>query len=540
MRNRSTQIACALLLGLLARPAVAQSSVRASIATTDRKLRPIPLPSTENDRPAPLKPLSDASALDPSKARVRMLPSPAATGHSIRRASGENLLVPMASDPKPQGVELSRDDNDRVTLVANGAELKSILRMIADHHELNLVVGPEVGGPVTVSIRDARLDEILDAILGVAGFTWHQADNLLYVTGGSAAGMDPRVQGRTVRVYRLDYVTAADIEPIVTSLLSPAGSSFITESESADQMKTHETLVVEDVPRAQRRIADAIAQLNVPPPQVLIEAHVLQIALGEDQRHGIDLRSLVRLHDTRVRLSGNNFTEDNETGPYLAVNLAGTDMDGVLQVIRENTNSRTLASPKLSVINRQEGRIQIGQRLPYSVSTTTQTTTIESVEFLEVGIVLSVKPVITRDGNVLMEVMPKVSGGKITANGFPEEETTEVTTTILMPDGGGVVIGGLIREDNIHNHAMIPGLGQIPYIGRLFQRRSDECRRNELVVALVAHVMPDYLGPRLHEAEELQQTLPPYAAESVRHAMVPQVPTTVDSTGVGRPDLDSP
>ncbi len=172
-------------------------------------------------------------------------------------------------------------------------------------------------------------------------------------------------------------------------------------------------------------------------------------------------------------------------------------------------------------MNHQEAKIQIGQRLPYSVATTTQTTTVQSVEFLEVGIVLTVQPVITADGNVLMTVLPKVSGGKITQNGFPEEETTEVQTTILMPDGGGVIIGGLIREENVHARSIVPYIGRIPVLGRLFRRQADEMRRNELIVALVTHVMPDAYGPRCHELMELEEALPDYAARELLNNQMP-------------------
>lgn len=72
------------------------------------------------------------------------------------------------------------------------------------------------------------------------------------------------------------------------------------------------------------------------------------------------------------------------------------------------------------------------------------------------------RPVITEDGNVLMHVFPKVSGGKITQNGCPEEETTEVQTTIMLPDGGGIVIGGLIREDEVQSTAIVPCLTRCP------------------------------------------------------------------------------
>lgn len=423
-------------------------------------------------------------------------------------------LIPLATMPIPDNVLLSTAvgsdiDDQRVNLIATAAPLASVLRLIAEHHELNLVVAPDVAGPVTVQIRNAHLDEVLDAITGVAGFHWHRVGNLLYVTGASM-GLDPRVQGKVVIVYPVDYVTAEDARVAVEGLLSPLGSVVINQSAPADQQKTREVLIVDDVASAQVRIAAVIAQLNVPPKQVLIEAHILQISLNEEERHGINLDSILRMGPGRLSISGLGFAEDS--GPGLVAQFDGTDIDGLLECIREHTDSRTLASPKVSVLNHQEARIQIGQRLPYTVATTTQVTTVESVEFLEVGVVLTVTPIITDDGQVMMTVAPKVSGGVITPAGFPEEDTTEVSTTVLMPDGGGVVIGGLIREETLQSLNVVPGLHRIPLLGRLFTRKSEEVRHNELVVALVTRVMdPTACPPRMREELDLHRALPEHA-----------------------------
>lgn len=440
----------------------------------------------------------------------------------IRLVAEESVLVPLAVEPLAPNIDIAGEQG-LVTLEATGAELKSVLRMIADHHGLNLVIGPEVNGPVTVSIRGARLEEVLDAILGVAGFAWNRVDNLLYVTAASASGMDPRVQGRNLQVYPLDYVAATDVEPVVNGLLSPVGNAYVNEANSADQLRTREVLIVEDTMAAHSRIAQYIAQIDIAPRQVLVEAHVLQVALTDEERHGINLRGLARLEGSQITLEGSGFADGSSGEPLLTLRVDGRDMNSLIELIRRHSDSRTLASPKISVVNHQEAKIQIGQRLPYSVATTTQTTTVESVEFLEVGIVLTVRPIITADGNVLMSVLPKVSGGKITQNGFPEEETTEVQTTILMQDGGGVIIGGLIREEDVQARAIVPYFGRIPVLGHLFRRRSSDSRRNELIVALVTHVMPDPYGPRHHERRELDQTLPEYAASELHQGQQPLI-----------------
>lgn len=440
------------------------------------------------------------------------------------QAADESEMLPLARPSPLPGVELRHKPDDSVSLMATEADLVGVLRMIAEHHELNLIVAPGVSGPVTVQIREARLEEVLDAILGVAGFTWHREGSLLYVTAGSTPSINPQVQGRVVQVYPLNYVAAKDVEAVATGLLSPIGSAYISESSQDDQLRTRERLIVEDTRAVQQRIAQCIAQIDVMPRQVLVEAHVLQVSLNNDDRHGVNWRGLARLSNSEIELEGAGFandTSDSSGSPSLALRFRGSDMTSLIEWIEQNTNSRTLASPKLSVVNHQEAKIQIGQRLPFSVATTTENTTVQSVQFLEVGVVLTVEPTITDDGHVLMRVLPKVSGGKIAANGFPEEETTEVQTTILMPDGGGVVIGGLIREEEIHFEATVPLFGRVPLVGRLFRRQTNEMRRNEVVVALVTHILSDCQAcVRDQECMQLQRIMPEHVFSTHDEPMI--------------------
>ena len=83
-----------------------------------------------------------------------------------------------------------------------------------------------------------------------------------------------------------------------------------------------------------------------------------------------------------------------------------------------------------------------------------------------------------------------------------------------------MIIGGLIREENVDSMSMVPGLGRIPIVGNLFKRRASECRRNELIVVLVTHIMPHVHGPRVHEMQELEKALPPYAAREFSETML--------------------
>jgi hypothetical protein len=160
-------------------------------------------------------------------------------------------------------------------------------------------------------------------------------------------------------------------------------------------------------------------------------------------------------------------------------------------LIQTTTDSKTLGSPKLLVLNEQEARLQVGDQLGFKVTTTTETSTLESVQFLDVGVVLSLRPRITRDGHVLLNVKPEVSQGEVNPEtGLPEESTTELETDVMLEDGQGMVIGGLIKETDSVTQSKVPYLGDIKGLGWFFRKSEVTKERVEIIVALVPRIQP--------------------------------------------------
>jgi type II secretory pathway component GspD/PulD (secretin) len=164
-------------------------------------------------------------------------------------------------------------------------------------------------------------------------------------------------------------------------------------------------------------------------------------------------------------------------------------LSAIIELLKTTTDAKTLASPNIHAVSGQESYIQIGDQLGYRVTTTTQTSSLESVQMLDVGIVLRVTPRITRDGRVLMRIRPEVSTGQV-VDGLPNKKTTEVETDVLLSSGQGMVIGGLIQEVDNNVQSKIPLLGEIPYVGVLFSRRQVTKSRQEIIVTLQPHVLP--------------------------------------------------
>ncbi|HET6881119.1 MAG TPA: type II and III secretion system protein, partial [Pirellulales bacterium] len=120
-----------------------------------------------------------------------------------------------------------------------------------------------------------------------------------------------------------------------------------------------------------------------------------------------------------------------------------------------------------------------------------QTSTLQSINFLNVGVILNVTPRISHDDQILMRIKPEVSDGSVDqTSGLPSSNTTTVETDVLLPNGRGIVIGGLIQESDTQNISKIPGLGDIWLLGRLFQRRNIVKERAEVVIFLVPRIVP--------------------------------------------------
>ena len=163
-------------------------------------------------------------------------------------------------------------------------------------------------------------------------------------------------------------------------------------------------------------------------------------------------------------------------------------MSFVISALREYGQLNTLASPKVLVVDGQEAKIIIGSKLGFRTTTTTQTVTVENVQFLEVGTLLLITPSISADGYVLMNLRPKVSDGRIEA-GLPSETTTEAITSVVVRDGATVVLGGLLRERKEELRSEVPGLGSVPLLGALFRRNRVTRSKTEIAVLVTPHIV---------------------------------------------------
>jgi type IV pilus assembly protein PilQ len=482
---------------------------------------PTGLPPVETPAPNPLEALLQAAGVTPpldaaaAGAAVQPAPrsNPFASPTPPAAPTGPNVLLPFNPARGASNVAVDKDADGLISLQVREGSLRQVVAMIAETQNLNIVfAGP---GDVTVS---ASFDKqpwqtVLDSLVSASGHTWTTTGNIIFVSSLEVADfMPPAAGGQQVHVFELDFASAVDVDQAVKGMLSPAGRSWFTVINPQSNSNTVESVTVADYPAYLARISQFICQVDQPPRQVLIQAHILQVTLDDTCRNGINFENIIRMSSTPIRLSNIGFV-DADSSRAFRVNVDGdgqNGLDGIIELLQQTTDAKTLASPEISAVSGQFSRIQIGDQLPYRNTATTQTASLQTAQFLDVGIVLEVTARVTRDGRVLMRIRPEVSEGEYRpeAEGLPSKKTTELETDALLASGEGLVIGGLIQEIDTNQQNKLPWVGDIPYLGILFQRREVTKSRREIIVAIRPVVMPydpiveDIQAQKLFRAEQ--------------------------------------
>ena len=246
--------------------------------------------------------------------------------------------------------------------------------------------------------------------------------------------------------------------------------------------------LVEDTPGFLRRVDALVERIDVPPTQILIEAKILEITLTDEDFFGLEWSKFFSSDG-----GGGSFGTqglNNPTSPGLFFDYATADIAATLNALTSQGRVRTLSTPKLLAAEGQEASVIIGDRRGYSVTTTINQVTTETIEFLESGVILRVTPTVDDEGQILMDIHPEVSTGVIDPlTGIPSQATTEVTTQMLVPNGQTIFVGGLIQHRVEESKQGVPVLGRIPVVGRLFSNRQNNKNNRETIVMITPRII---------------------------------------------------
>jgi len=405
------------------------------------------------------------------------------------------------------------------TLNFQAAEIRSVIRFLADYGTVNVVVSPTVQGNVTISLRDVTWKQALDII----GRTYDLA--VVYEDAGYIRVMpaaDYRKEMTESKKYQQEQTTLAQLDTRIIKInnsTSPnivdAVKSLLSERGKATADPRTNSIVLQEIPENIEKVIEYIKKLDQPPRQIKISAQLLEVNSRSLTELGINW-TLNGASGGRVANPSNDVlrTDGNEAAAgdnvaetrhntrqmldYLGDDAAGQfwvktiqsswNLEARISALVDDGKGKILAHPEITTIDNSEARIQMGQKVPIKQFDQSGNTI---VTFEEVGTLLKVTPHITSDSKILMHLQPERSSYEFGQAGVIIN-TSNAETNVVVENGQTAVIGGLTTQDEIENHVGLPILKDIPILGYLFSYKKKEITNRDLVIFVTPTIVEDY------------------------------------------------
>lgn len=449
-------------------------------------------------------------------------------------------VKPLSSDDlEKRKQERFAYSGEKLSLNFQDIDVRSVLQLIADFTDLNLVASDTVQGNITLRLQNVPWDQALDLVLKTRGLDKRKVGNVLLIAPADEIAARERqeleAQNQIAELaplrrelIQVNYAKAADIAALFQSVAGIAGEGegegaergSVTVDDRTNSIIAYQT---QDKLDELRRI---VAQLDIPVRQVMIEARLVEASVGYDKSLGVRWGGAVR-HGNWTGYGKNGsrgLTDDDDRtcGPYLggcalpttstgddgstpvpfvdlgAVNSTSgigigflTDnaiLDLQLSAMEKTGNGEVISQPKVVTSDKETAKILKGTEVPYQEASSSGATTIS---FKEAALSLEVTPQITPDNRIIMEVKvnkdePDYENAIL---GVPPIKKNEVNAKVLVSDGETIVIGGVFSNTQSKSVEKVPLLGDIPFVGRLFRRDTVTDTKNELLVFITPRIM---------------------------------------------------
>jgi type IV pilus assembly protein PilQ len=435
---------------------------------------------------------------------------------------------------------------EKLSLNFQDVDVRSVLQVIADFTNFNIITSDTVKGNLTLRLKDVPWDQALDIILQAKGLDMRKNGNVIWIAPRDELAAREKLQLESraqigdleplqTESFQINYHKAKEIFDFLKSkdqtMLSKRGSVVVDERSNK--------VFVTDVATRLQDLRKLITEIDIPPRQVLIESRIVEAEKGFTRDLGVKLGfnkfnpNGISPGGGRVQIGGTSYGTAYRTGQifvqdptnpgdalplitpdFTNVNLPATPASGLtpgslaltlfnksmttflnleLTALEQDNRGRIISSPRVMTANQVEALIEQGTEIPYQQSTSSGAT---SVAYKKAVLSLKVKPQITPDGRVQLYVeVHKDRPGQIVPGGVAID-TKQVTTQVLVDNGGTVVIGGIYEETENNTVDQVPLLGDLPVIGHLFKSTQKVSNRKELMVFITPRIVADALTLR--------------------------------------------
>jgi type IV pilus secretin PilQ/predicted competence protein len=494
----------------------AQSTQKAPLADTKTKPATPPLPtgpSTKSDNLLLVQASTSNAATSPSVA-----PTTTATTTTTTTAPG-----PVEPD--------NVTDNGGVGVREfQGDDVGAVLRLLARQAKINMVVSEAVTGTVTMRLEDVTALQAVSIIVKAKGLFLDKIDNVYYIKTGAERTAEPTESDS----YQFSYARAKDTAPLIAGQLSSKDAPQVDERTNTIFFRETRTNI--------DNIRKLLLQIDKPTKQVMIEARLVEVNANPKQAYGINWAGVVGGPNSpkTVKYGGGSLATTTSGGPAPGAgstttgtsvvlsdfshtaksafgNLLGQvailsvpQMSVTLQALNEDSDAEFLANPRIVTADNMQAKIEIVRNQPVpqlNFNEQTATSVFGGFQDKKFGNTLVVKPLVNKDNFITLSVKPEISnkvfdqpftfaGATVTS---PVIDTRSLDSNVLIKSGDTLAIGGLLQDEMSKNRTKVPGLGDIPVLGYLFQSHENARVKRNLLVFVTPTILDQHYGTGLED-----------------------------------------
>jgi len=408
----------------------------------------------------------------------------------------------------------------KLSLNFQNIEVRSLLQVIADFTNFNIITSDSVTGSVTLRLQDVPWDQALDIILQAKGLGMRKTGNVLWIAPKDEINAKEKLELESIaslqnleplrtQSFQMNYTKAAEVAAQLTAtgggtgasssrMLSPRGSTIA-------EARTNQ-LFVTDIPSKLEQVQQLIAKLDIPVRQVLIEARIVEASDTFNKSLGVKFGGGGKTIGTDGGISiGSSYVDGSAattSGSFVNFPVSGGASFGVsifnaaadrflnleLSALEADGKGKVVSSPRVVTADQIKALIEQGTEFPYQVASSSGAT---SIAFRKASLKLEVTPQITPEGNIILELdVNKDTRGILTTAGYAID-TKHIKTQVLVENGGTVVVGGIFTEDQVDTVDKVPFFGDLPGVGNLFKRTGRSSEKREMLVFITPKVVSD-------------------------------------------------
>jgi len=475
-----------------------------------------------------------------------------------------------------------------ISLDLKGMDIRDVLKLLSQKSGLNIVADKDVKGAVSLYLKDVDVMAALDVLVTTNDLAYEKEGLLIRIMPQNKYlklhGKNFKDRTKT-EIVKLKYADANDIAKVITKMKSKIGNVIPDSSSSTivlidnpyniksmkDVIAEVDVLLVTEVfsldygdaevvqGKIEKMISDNVGsakfdkrtnKIIVKDTQekiddikkvieafdektrvVVIDANIIKVTLTDKYSYGIDWADIASLGDITLTGSSNLTTSLTGTTPSTLTVATATNYSTVISLLDTFGQTDVLSRPRITVADKEDAMILVGAKEVYVTSEVTTTSggtyhTTDNVQFVDVGVRLTVTPEINSEGYIRMKIRPEVSDTDATKTVIltnpdgstrsiiPHVTTSEAETTLLVKDKTTIILGGLMKDTVTEYRDKVPFLGDLPLLGKFFSTQGKSKEKTELVILLTPHII---------EGDKMTKDVKFYKDEWNRYAKAAQI-----------------